>query len=98
MRSIVNAECQAAGAPKRPVIVQTHKYPLTTNDPTITEELRDLFQDHFGEEHIKEMEKLAGSEDFSNLALPYHVPYSIWFVGSTDIDKYDEALWAGQTG
>lgn len=64
MRRIIEAECEAAGAPKKPLFVQTHQYPLTDNDPTIAEELRNLFEDCFGNDHVEEMEMLAGSEDF----------------------------------
>ena len=92
MRDIVEAECKAAGAQEKPTILQTHKYPLTSNDPAIADKLRNVFQDHFGDEHVKEMEKLAGSEDFANLALPHHTPYSIWFIGSTNAEKYDDAV------
>ena len=96
MRNIIESECQAGGTPRKPVIERTHEYPLTSNDPEIVEELREVFQQHFGEEHVKEMNKLAGSEDFSNLALPHNTPYAIWFVGSTDVNKYDEAAEKGQ--
>ena len=96
MRRIIEAECIAAGSPRKPEIKQTHQYPLTSNDPEIAEGLRSLFKEFFGASHIEEMEKLAGSEDFPNLALPNNTPYTIWFIGSTAVEKYDDALKRGQ--
>lgn len=96
MRRIIESECEAAGAPKKPLFRQTHKYPLTDNDPTIAEELRALFESSFGEDHVEELEQLAGSEDFPNLALPNKTPYMIWFIGSTAVEKYDDALQNGR--
>ena len=77
VRGIIEAECQSAGAPRKPEIKQTHQYPLTDNDPKIAEELRSLFEDSFGASQVHEMLKLAGSEDFPNLSLPNKSPYAI---------------------
>lgn len=38
------------------------------------------------------MEKLAGSEDVSNLARPNKTPYAFWFWGGTDAKRWDEAV------
>jgi amidohydrolase len=95
IKDIIHAECSAVGAPREPVIERTHEYPLTSNDPKLAEELRALFIDHFGESHVEEMEKLAGSEDFPNLALPHNAPYVIWFWGATAVERYDEAIKDG---
>ena len=59
-------------------------------------ELRSLFADCFGAARIEEMEKLAGSEDFPNLAFPNKTPYTIWFIGSTAVEKCDDALEKGE--
>ena len=96
VRGIIEAECESAGAPRKPEIKQTHQYPLTDNDPEIAQELRSLFEDSFGASQVHEMLKLAGSEDFPNLALPNKSPYAIWFIGSTPVEKYDDALKNGQ--
>lgn len=95
IKDIIHAECSAVGAPREPTIERTHEYPLTSNNPKLTEELRTLFMYHFGESHVEEMEKLAGSEDFPNLALPHHTPYVIWFWGATAVEKYDKAVEGG---
>lgn len=91
IRDIINAEAMAVSAPKEPLIDRTHEYPLASNDPHCTEQLRALFVAHFGPSHVEEMEKLAGSEDFPNLALAYGAPYVIWFWGATAVDNYDKA-------
>ncbi|KAI1111803.1 hypothetical protein F5Y14DRAFT_464290 [Nemania sp. NC0429] len=95
IKDIIYAEASAAGIPKEPTIERTHKYPLTSNDPELTEQLRSLFIDHFGESHVERMEKLAGSEDFPNLALPHNAPYMIWFWGATAVERYDKAVEEG---
>ncbi|KAI0113744.1 hypothetical protein GGR51DRAFT_23055 [Nemania sp. FL0031] len=91
IRKIIYAEADAVGA-KQPDIERTHKYPLTDNDSKHTAELRSLFIQHFGEGQVEEMEKLAGSEDFPNLALGNNAPYVIWFWGATAVEKYDKAV------
>ncbi|KAL8823962.1 MAG: hypothetical protein Q9191_005408 [Dirinaria sp. TL-2023a] len=96
MRRIIEAECEAAGAPRKPDIKRTHEYPLTDNDAKMSAELRSLFEESFGEDHVETMEQLAGSEDFPNLALPHNTPYVIWFQGATAVERYDEAVRAGQ--
>ena len=96
MRRTIEAECKAAGAPRKPEIIKTHQYPLTYNDATMAGELRPLFEDCLGAASIEEMEKLAGSEEFPNLALPNETPYTIWFIGSTAVEKYDNALEKGE--
>ncbi|KAI0185543.1 hypothetical protein EV127DRAFT_463837 [Xylaria flabelliformis] len=95
IKDIIHAECSAVGAPKDALIERTHEYPLTSNDPKLTQELRELFIDYLGESHVEETEKLAGSEDFPNLALPHNTPYVIWFWGATDVNKYDKAVEEG---
>ena len=96
MKRIIEAECEAAGTPKKPEIKRTHEYPLTDNDAEMSAELRSLFEESFGEDHVETMEQLAGSEDFPNLALPNKTPYVIWFQGATAVEKYDEAVKKGQ--
>ena len=96
IRRIIETEYEAAGSPKKPKIEQTHQYPLTDNDPGMTKDLRALFEEFFDPNHVEEMEKLAGSEDLPNLALPHNTPYVYWFIGSTSVEKYDNALKKGQ--
>lgn len=96
MRRIIESECEAAGAPKKPEIKRTHEYPLTDNDAKMSAELRALFEEAFEKDRVETMEKLAGSEDCPNLALPHGTPYVIWFQGATDVEKYDEAVREGK--
>ena len=95
MKRIIETECEAAGTPKKPDIERTHEYPLTDNDAKMSAELRTLFEESFGRDNVETMEKLAGSEDFPNLALPNGTPYVIWFQGATAVEKYDEAVREG---
>lgn len=96
MQRIIEAECDAAGAPQKPEIKRTHEYPLTDNDAKISTGLRSLFEQSFGKDHVEVMEQLAGSEDFPNLALPNKTPYVIWFQGATAVESYDEAAEKGE--
>ena len=95
MRRIIESECEAAGAPEKPEIKRTHEYPLTDNDAKMSAELRTLFEESFGKDHVETMEQLAGSEDFPNLALPHKTPYVIWFQGATAVEKFDKAVEEG---
>ena len=96
MRRIIETECEGAGTPKKPDIKRTHEYPLTDNDAKMSAELRTLFEESFGRDNVETMEKLAGSEDFPNLALPNGTPYVIWFQGATAVETYDEAVREGK--
>ena len=96
MKRIIEAECEAAGTTKKPEIKRTHEYSLTDNDAKMSAELRTLFEESFGKDHVETMEQLAGSEDFPNLALPNKTSYVIWFQGATAVEKYDEAVKKGQ--
>jgi amidohydrolase len=91
LKDIIRAECASAGAPREPDIKPTTQFPLTENDEHLADLLKESFVDFFGEAKVEVMEKLAGSEDVSNLARPNKTPYAFWFWGGTDADKWDDA-------
>ena len=95
MRRIIESECEAAGALKKPEIKRTHGYPLTDNDAKMSAELRTRFEESFGKDHVETMKKLAGSEHFPNLALPHKTSYVIWFQGAMAVEKFDKAVEEG---
>ncbi|KAJ5088456.1 hypothetical protein N7456_012072 [Penicillium angulare] len=97
LKDIIRAECLSAGAPQEPEIKPTTQFPLTDNDPVIADSLKNAFLSFFGTDRVEEMEKEAGSEDVSNLARKYNIPYAFWFWGGTDAQQWDEAVKNGTT-
>lgn len=77
---IVRAECEAARAPREPQFRYYDVYPLTSNDDTPTEEVREAFTAHFGEDAV-ELAALPASEDFSVIPDAFNTPYTYWGLG-----------------
>lgn len=91
IKRIINAECEAAGVLKSPLIEATRTFPLTVNDPSLVLSLQNTFKVSFGEENTWEAEQVAASENFSDLATPIHAPYVFWHLGGTDAKIWDDA-------
>ena len=72
---IVKLESQAGRAVKEPTIEFTRSYPVTTNDPAVTEMISNSFAAHFGEAFDPDIAQCGASEDFSNLATAIDRPY-----------------------
>lgn len=95
---IVRAECAASGAPAEPEFEYYDQYPLTTNDPAVTEKVTRAFRDYFGPESVYEARPVTASEDFSVIPQAFGVPYTLWTVGSVEPERYREALARGAVG
>ena len=78
---IVEAECEASGAPKPPEIEVFDRYPLTDNDPAVNEKVTAAFSEHFGPDRVKHLDPITASEDFSVIPDAFGVPYTYWGVG-----------------
>ena len=91
---IVQAECQAAGTPEPATIEHTLWAPVTDNDPGVVATLQEAFDAEFGDDVVP-MERLSGSEDFSELAAAYGKPYAFWFTGGMPDERYAAAEAAG---
>lgn len=91
LKDIIRSECASAGAPQEPDIKPTTRFPETENDENLADILKQIFTDFFGEDRVEIIEKLAGSEDVSNLARPNKTPYAFWFWGGTSAEKWEEA-------
>lgn len=91
---IVQAECQAAGTARPATIEHTLWAPVTDNDPGVVATLRPAFDAEFGGDVVP-MERLSGSEDFSELAAAYGAPYCFWFTGGIDDARHAAAVEAG---
>lgn len=84
---IVKAECAASGSPQDPEIEIYDRYPLTDNDPEVTETVRSAFVEHFGPERVKELAPITASEDFSIVPDAFGVPYCYWGFGGFTPDQ-----------
>lgn len=78
---IVRAECAASGSPREPEFESYESYPLTTNDPGVTETVTAAFQRHFGADRVEQMTPATASEDFSVIPDAFGVPYTYWGNG-----------------
>jgi amidohydrolase len=95
IQRIVRAECAASGSPKEPEFELFDRFPLTDNDPAITERVAAAFRDFFGEQAVPAGQQ-AASEDFSDIPTALGVPYTYWFIGGIDPEVYDAAEQAGR--
>ena len=91
VHAIIRSECQSAGATKDPDIKPYSSLPVTDNDAKLSKTLSTTFTEFFGGNRTETLEKLAGSEDVSNLAKPNLTPYAFWCFGGTDAKEWDEA-------
>jgi hippurate hydrolase len=95
IRRIVRAECQASGCPKEPDFELFDRFPLTDNDTATTERVESAFTEFF-EDREKPVGQQSASEDFSDIPIALGVPYTYWFIGGIDADRYDKAAQAGR--
>jgi hippurate hydrolase len=96
IKRIVNAESEAAGAPKPPEITPLDRYDLVRNDDQATERVRDALHDHFGDERVIHTGAASASEDFGSFGVEWHVPSVFWFIGGVDPDTYATAEREGR--
>ena len=93
---MVKAECEASGSPQPPEFEYYDQYPLTENDPAVTEKITSAFRSHFGSETVFNLGRVTASEDFSHIPDALGTPYTYWGIGCIDHDKYERALKAGR--
>lgn len=96
IKRIVNAESEAAGAPKPPEITPLDRYDLVRNDDQATERVRDALHDHFGDERVIHTGAASASEDFGSFGVEWHVPSVFWFIGGVDPGTYAKAEREGR--
>ena len=95
IKRIVTAECQASRSPREPEFEMFERFPITDNDPATTDAVAGAFADFFGD-RAGPLGQWAASEDFSDLATAFDVPYTYWGVGGIDPDLFDRASQAGR--
>jgi hippurate hydrolase len=78
---IVRGECEAGGCPEEPEFDYFESYPLTDNDPAVTERVTRAFVEHFGPDRVHQLARVPASEDFSIIPDAFGVPYTFWGYG-----------------
>ncbi len=94
IKRICIAEARASNAPKDPEFEVINSYPLTVNDPEVTDKIATAFRGQFGD-RVSEAAPVGASEDFSRFGRAWKAPYTMWFVGGTEQAKYDQAVAEG---
>lgn len=77
---IVRSECAAARCPEPPEFKYYDQYPLTSNDESVTAQVRAAFDEFFGENSV-DLAQVPASEDFSIIPDAFGIPYSYWGLG-----------------
>jgi hippurate hydrolase len=95
IRRIVRAECQASGCPREPDFELFDRFPLTDNDGAATERVEAAFAAFFGD-RAQPVGQQSASEDFSDIPTALGAPYTYWFVGGIDVDRYEDAVRSGR--
>ena len=95
IRRMVTAECQASDCPREPEFELFDHFPLTTNDPDVTDRVAAAFHGYFGD-RAGPLDHQSASEDFSDIPQALGVPYTYWCIGGTDPNSYARAEAAGR--
>ena len=96
IKRIVEAEAQASGAPKSPVITPLDRYQLVRNDADAAARVRAAFEAHFGDKRVVDIPPISASEDFGSFGSEWGVPSVFWTVGGTDPEAYRRAKESGR--
>jgi hippurate hydrolase len=95
IRRIVRAECEASGCPREPDFELFDRFPLTANDGPATDRVESAFTGFFGD-RVQAVGQQSASEDFSDIPDALGVPYTYWFIGGIDPERYAKAVQAGR--
>jgi metal-dependent amidase/aminoacylase/carboxypeptidase family protein len=95
IRRIVRAECQASDCPREPEFELFDRFPLTENDEEATARVESAFQAFF-EDRARPVGQQSASEDFSDIPTALGAPYTYWFIGGIDAERYERAAQAGR--
>src|SRR3954454_21324584 len=95
IRRIVRAECAASQCPREPEFELFDRFPLTDNDGAATDQVGSAFRSFFGD-RAQPVGQQSASEDFSDIPTALGAPYTYWFIGGIDADRYEKAAQAGR--
>jgi len=93
---MVKAECEASGSPRPPEFEYFDQYPLTDNNPEVTERITSAFRNHFGADTVFDLGRQTASEDFSDIPNALGTTSTYWGDGGNNTEKYQRALDAGR--
>ncbi len=93
---ITNAESQAGGAPKEPLIEHYESTDSVYNDPALAQRLRVPLEATLGKENVITEEPITPSEDYA-FFIEQGVPSLYMSLGGADPRKYAETKAAGAT-
>ncbi len=91
---IVNAEAEAAGAPRAPSIEHYESADSVYNDPALARRLKESLEGALGKDNVVVEEPITASEDFSQF-VAQGIPGFYFTLGGADPQKYAEAKAAG---
>ncbi len=91
---IVNAEAEAAGAPKPPLIEHYEATDLVYNEPALAERLKPALEAALGKKNVVIEDPIPASEDFSYY-VEQGIPGFYFTLGGADPEKYAEAKASG---
>jgi hippurate hydrolase len=91
---ISNAEAQAGGVPRAPLIERYATTDAVYNDPALTQRLRAVLEGALGKDNVVTEEPITASEDFS-VFVAQGIPGFYLILGGADPQKFDEARAAG---
>ncbi|NEC95208.1 amidohydrolase, partial [Streptomyces albidoflavus] len=100
VRRVLDAESQAAAAPRPPELTLTARSPVLTPDPDLTAALRTVHAEHLGAGRVLAAAPSPATEDLTHLtALPdgTHVPLAYWMLGTTPAATWRAAAAEGRT-
>lgn len=93
---IINAEAEAAGAPKPPLIEHYETTDLVYNDPALAARLKSVLESALGKDHVVIAEPVPSSEDFAYF-VEQGIPGFYFPLGGADPEKLAEAKASGTT-
>lgn len=91
---ITNAEAQAAGAPRAPLIEHYEAADAVYNDPALTQRLRTVLEGALTKDNVVSDDPITASEDFSAF-VEQGIPGFYLTLGGADPQKLEEARAAG---
>jgi amidohydrolase len=91
---ITNAEAQAGGAPRPPLIEHFEATDAVYNDPALAQRLRGVLEGALGKDNVLTTEPRPGSEDFS-VFVAQGIPGFYLTLGGADPEKFEEARTNG---
>jgi hippurate hydrolase len=92
---IVNAEAEAAGAPKPPTIEHSEATDVVFNDPALSRRLAGVLESTLGKANVAESAPVMASEDYS-VFVNAGIPSFYFSLGGADPDKFAESKSSGK--